>query len=263
VAARLNERVTAKWWVTLLPSAAAFAAAVVVVVSVQRGALEGLDQRVAQGMLAIRSPVLNRVSWLFTLLGDDVFLGVAAGAVVLRTVWEGLRGRALVFAAAMVSAQGLSGLLKVTLERERPPLSEMLVAPPGSGSLPSGHAFLALVFLGGVLLLLRPLSGRRCVVRCGVAAAAGLVVVLVGMSRVLLGVHWMSDVLAGWLLGSGWVTLWAAAGNLWQASGSPYCLRRLDSSPWWSSRARKVLSAVLLCLTGASYLLSALLDPLS
>jgi undecaprenyl-diphosphatase len=118
-------------------------------------------------------------------------------------------------AIASLGASVLNVLLKSVFARERPALldSELL---PGSFSFPSGHAFLsAAIYLTAGALLTQVIA--KPATRAIVLAAAVLMTVLIGLSRVYLGVHYPSDVLAGWTLGLCWAALcWAVFWNLRQ-----------------------------------------------
>jgi undecaprenyl-diphosphatase len=111
--------------------------------------------------------------------------------------------------AAVVSGTVVSQLLKVGFARSRPDL-----VPYGTevytASFPSGHAMMAaVVYLTLGTLLARTESRRR--VKSYVMAIAAVLTLLVGLSRIYLGVHWPSDVAAGWALGAGWSALaWLA-----------------------------------------------------
>jgi undecaprenyl-diphosphatase len=92
--------------------------------------------------------------------------------------------------------------LKVFVARARPELVEHLVTVATS-SFPSGHALLsAAVYLSLPALLGRPVAGAPA--RRGLFGLALLLTFLIGTSRVYLGVHWPSDVLGGWIIGSLW-----------------------------------------------------------
>ncbi len=124
-------------------------------------------------------------------------LGAVAALLFLR-----LKREAVLFFITIASGWAVSGALKVLVGRERPELVPHL-ASAGGGSFPSGHSFgSALVYIG-MALAFASLSDRQPV-RLSIVAAAVIVSMMVAWSRVLLGVHYPTDVIAGWLGGAGW-----------------------------------------------------------
>ena len=112
------------------------------------------------------------------------------------------RADALVLGVCMLGAFGLSQLLKTSFHRPRPPLP-WLVGTSGY-SFPSGHALLTMS-LFGFLAYLAMRHGRRSFPSLtGIVALLSLPV-LVGVSRVYLGVHYPTDVLGGWIVAVAWV----------------------------------------------------------
>ena len=101
------------------------------------------------------------------------------------------------------------GLLKLIFARDRPPVALRLI-DIDSHSFPSGHAMLSTIVYGLSVIILHRLYPwvRRHV---GWLVVGPVLVVLIGVSRVYLGVHWISDVLFGWLFGAIWVALCVAA----------------------------------------------------
>ncbi len=144
------------------------------------------------------SPELGRaVTWFgnnATLIGFVVV--VALGLVLTRRYWAALR---------VVAASGLGGLvvlgLKALFARERP--TDPIIEATGY-SFPSGHAFASTVFYGMMVYLVWRLTERRWA-RALATVLGPLVVLAVGLSRVYLNVHYLSDVLAGWLSGTAWL----------------------------------------------------------
>ena len=112
-----------------------------------------------------------------------------AGFLALRRRWWNLAA----FTAAVVLSEVLIGVLKGAYERARPP--ESLVVTTGA-SFPSGHAVAASATVAAVIALVPP--GRR---RAWWAPAAVAFSILMGLSRAYLGAHWLSDAVAGILLG--------------------------------------------------------------
>jgi len=122
------------------------------------------------------------------------------------------RAAALLVLVAVAGGMLLSTLLKLGFERPRPDLVPHAVEVY-TASFPSGHAMLSAVTwltLGALLMRVEP--RRR--VKAFVLAMAVLTTLLVGASRIYLGVHWPTDVLAGWCIGAAWALIcWLAA--LW------------------------------------------------
>lgn len=140
---------------------------------------------------------------------------------LLATVYLLLRRKGRATALVLVAVSGgliLSTLMKAGFDRPRPDL-----VPHGSivhtASFPSGHSMMAaVVYLTLAALLLRLHPQRR--VKTFLLASAILLTLLVGVSRVYLGVHWPTDVLAGWTAGAAWASAcWLVAGWL-QRRGS-------------------------------------------
>ncbi|MBZ9672205.1 phosphatase PAP2 family protein [Mesorhizobium sp. ES1-3] len=171
-------------------------------------------------LLAFRQPGQPGVpigpSWLegamrdITSLGSTSVLALVTTATIIYLLLIRRRGTALLILVAVAGGEVLSSLLKVGVDRPRPELVSHLVNET-SLSFPSGHAMLsAVTYLTLGSLAARFLPGRTAKVY--VLFLAVLTTVLVGVSRIYLGVHWPSDVLAGWCAGFAWAMLcWLVA----------------------------------------------------
>ncbi|RWA64743.1 phosphatase PAP2 family protein [Mesorhizobium sp.] len=145
-----------------------------------------------------------------TALGSTSVLVLITSAVIIYLLLIRRPTTALFIFVAVAGGQALSSLLKFEVDRPRPELVSHLVSET-SLSFPSGHAMLsAVTYLTLGSLAARFLPDRTTKVFA--LALAVLITVLVGTSRVYLGVHWPSDVLAGWCAGFAWAMLcWLAA----------------------------------------------------
>jgi undecaprenyl-diphosphatase len=112
-----------------------------------------------------------------------------------------------------VGALMLDPSLKLIVGRLRPVVDVPVASAPGN-SFPSGHALGSTVAYGALLLIFLPVASRRARA-IAISVFAGIVV-LVGFTRIALGVHYVSDVLAGWLLGLAWLGVTAYAFRLWR-----------------------------------------------
>jgi undecaprenyl-diphosphatase len=178
------------------------------------GVMEGETVRFDEGVLlwmnARATPWLDRVALEVTALGGG--LVVATISVVAGTLLWLLRQRAhaALLAAAVGGAWVIYPVLKLAFDRPRPRLFEWRAHYAVSSSYPSGHATMSMVLLVVLAYVVHRLSDRRAT---GVAAMllAGAAVLLIGLSRLYLGVHYPSDVIAGYVVGFAWAVFCALA----------------------------------------------------
>ncbi|MBT9257154.1 bifunctional DedA family/phosphatase PAP2 family protein [Phycicoccus sp. MAQZ13P-2] len=173
------------------------------------GDLAAYDPAVTAEMVGGRSSVVTPLAEAFTFIGSTVGLGVLSLALVL---WVGLRQRrwrvAAMVAGAMTASAALTLALKDITGRVRPPAGTVLGPVDSSFAFPSGHTLNATVFFGLVAAIAwsRTTSvANRTAIALGWIGASSAV----GLSRIYLGYHWMTDVLAGF--GTGLAVLAATA----------------------------------------------------
>jgi undecaprenyl-diphosphatase len=188
------------------------------------GEMDRFDARVLE---ALRSPYDPSdpigPEWLLVVFRDLTGLG---GHTILTLLVLAIGGfligvRKRHAAAFLVVAVGggalLSALLKELFERPRPAVVTHLVEV-SSASFPSGHAMLsAITYLTLGALVARVIPSQR--LRAYVFAIAIVVTLLVGISRLYLGVHWPTDVLAGWCVGASWALACWTVANWLQSRG--------------------------------------------
>jgi undecaprenyl-diphosphatase len=161
-----------------------------------------LDRSIYQAVYAGGHPALVTLARVLTALGEPTVL-IAAGIVTALLLWRaGHRHLPWVLIAITMIGRGLSELQKYWIARARPDLDPHLVIVKTS-SFPSGHAASSMIFYLTMALALT--AGSRW--HRWAAAAAILLSLLIGTSRVMLGVHWPSDVIGGWAFGMLWVLL--------------------------------------------------------
>ncbi|MDG4794377.1 phosphatase PAP2 family protein [Micromonospora sp. WMMD1082] len=162
---------------------------------------------------------LDHPAWVRTMsVWTDAFapmpLRVAALALVIWLASRGARRLAVWATTTMVLGGLLAPLLKLLVGRPRPDLPDPVAQAPGL-AFPSGHALNAVLAAGVLLVVFLPRTGARSTARAAVWLGALLIAVVTGFSRVALGVHWTSDVLAGWLLGAAVVAATTAVFTVW------------------------------------------------
>ena len=148
------------------------------------------------------NPAFDTAMIRVTALGGPLpMAGVAALTLALLLAWR-RRGDALFVALAVGGAATLNVLAKAVFQRSRPSLWPQLI-PETDYGFPSGHAMGSLAVVATLLILLWPTRWRWPAMLVGVPFA-----LLVGLSRVYLGVHYPSDILAGWSAALLWVVGW-------------------------------------------------------
>jgi membrane-associated phospholipid phosphatase len=184
------------------------------------GLINSADKRVTSFVIAHRTPWLNDVMKVVTWAGSWVAVAVVA-VVIGAMLW---RRHLRLLALAAVLASWVGELLGVTLvkrlvERDRPPEALWAVVAHG-WAFPSGHAANAVVVFATAAALAARLSSYR-MVRVLCWASGALLVALVGFSRIELGVHWATDVVAGAVWASGWTVTVVAVMRRPQAASDP------------------------------------------
>ena len=159
-----------------------------------------------QEVVAQRTATLTTLARIVTWAGSSFVLVPLAVLCCLALMRAGMRLEAIGVALSLGGALLISDLDKLLVSRARPPV-EHLQAVSGY-SFPSGHATQASAFWFSLVLAIRQHAEPR-MLRLA-AAAATLIVAAVALSRVYLGVHYPSDVIAGVLLGTGWAMYVAA-----------------------------------------------------
>ncbi len=177
------------------------------VVSVDRIADVDRDLTRSFHDVALESGAVSDFALGVTALGNPVTL---TAFVVIAGAWLVLQGRRRIAAWLVIATVGgslVSSLLKVVVGRSRPDFESVFLEPV-SKSFPSGHALNTTVVLGSITIaLVVSATSRHSVAVPAGATAAVLVALAVGLSRPVLGVHFVSDVLAGWALGVLWLVL--------------------------------------------------------
>ena len=144
-----------------------------------------------------------------TALGGPTVLTLAVLAVCGYLALAGPRTAIGIVLAAALGGLGVSTLLKIGFDRARPDVVPHL-APAFTASFPSGHSMLAAIIYLTLGALVAGVAPRRRA-QAYVLGVALLLALLIGVSRVYLGVHWPTDVLAGWAAGLAWASLcWIA-----------------------------------------------------
>lgn len=149
---------------------------------------------------AHRTPTLTGVAQALALLGGVWGLPLLASVIAAGLVRVGARAQALFLVYAVAGAAALNGLAKFFFQRPRPDVLEAVVREPGF-SFPSGHAMSNMAFGLALVLIFR--FSR---VAWPLAVLGALWGLAVGASRNYLGVHYPSDVLAGFAASVAWVT---------------------------------------------------------
>jgi undecaprenyl-diphosphatase len=181
--------------------------------SVLRGEIVEFDSAVRDAVHSRASPWMTRFMRSVTRLGSELIMAPLGLLIAWRLVAAGRRHAAVLLLIASAGGETLNQLLKLLFRRPRPE-AFFGYDLPSSYSFPSGHALVSCCFYGALAAILT----RRMQSRLGKIAVWACAVVLVGaigLSRVYLGVHYASDVIAGYSAAVVWVAAVATGYGFW------------------------------------------------
>ena len=179
---------------------------------VMEGDTQALDVRIIRSLREAADPSqpigpewMESVLIDITALGSPVVLGLIVLIITGYLLLEARYVTALIVLATSISGEIVDELLKLFFERPRPAVVPHLRTVV-TASFPSGHAMeSAIIYLTLGALLMRVVKGRITKIYC--MGMAILLTLIVGVSRVFLGVHYPTDVVGGWMLGFVWAAI--------------------------------------------------------
>lgn len=175
--------------------------------------LSRMDPATAADVLTWRTSALTQLALILTFLGSEVVVGGLAIVVLALLLARRQLTRAATFAVAMGGSAFLTVAVKLLVGRPRPGGVDRLGPVDTTYSFPSGHTLNSAVFLALVVWLLWP--SMRHAGRVGLVASSGVLAAGVAASRVYLGYHWLTDVLASGLVAIAWLCLvWLLASTI-------------------------------------------------
>jgi membrane-associated phospholipid phosphatase len=179
------------------------------------GPLTRTDTEVAESLHSVAqdSPWLVAAAKVVSFLGVPAWFYLIIGSAALYFWRKGRRRIAIYLVVTNLVGGALDTIVKLAVNRPRPELENPSVEALGK-SFPSGHAMASTVGYGTLLLVFMPLIPRRW--RAPVVVAYFVWLSLMGLSRLSLGVHYVSDVLGGFALGLAWLLAGTAAFSIWR-----------------------------------------------
>jgi membrane-associated phospholipid phosphatase len=173
------------------------------------------DKQILLTLRDLHSPVLDYVMLGFTYVGEPIVLLIVCLCLSIWLLYKNQRAEATVLVIAAVGAIVLNNLLKIIFGRARPALWERVV-DVGQYSFPSGHAMISMVIFGTIGYLL---ASKFAQWRVGIISLTLMLVTGIGLSRLYLGVHWPTDIVAGYAAGIVWLLTCIFSLQVWQERG--------------------------------------------
>jgi membrane-associated phospholipid phosphatase len=173
--------------------------------AVEHDGLSRVDPVAAADVLRIRTSTLTDIAHTLSFIGSEVVIGALAVIVFAVLLSRRAFARAATFAIGIGGSALLTVAVKLFVARPRPGGVDRLGVVDPTYSFPSGHTLNSAVFLALVIWLLWPIASGAA--RGALVASAAALSVGVGASRVYLGYHWLTDVLASGLVAVAWLSV--------------------------------------------------------
>ncbi len=187
----------------------------ILLVTAKSDPLLHLDHDTADSLhsYAVDHPGFTHAMKVVSLIGEPVSWWLLLLPVVAWLLYRRLPRLAAFVVVTMLGSSVLNGVVKASVDRARPHLPDPVATAHGL-SFPSGHAQAATVACGILILVFLPVVARSARVWLYVSGVA--VIAIVSFSRIALGVHYLSDVVGGAVIGSAWVLAMTAAFSAWR-----------------------------------------------
>jgi undecaprenyl-diphosphatase len=230
---RLTKRLIERLTLPLLLGLVSAVVSLVLFGALAEEMLEGdtrqFDTTVRLFVHAHSSPPLTAIMEFFTLLGSPLSVSIIAAGSCLALWLKGHTLRSILIAITTIGGSLLMWILKLAFHRHRPePFFDTRL--PASYSFPSGHALMSFCLCGAAAALFAASQKKRWV-RIAIWTTASVVAGAIGYSRIYLGVHYPSDVLAGYLGAIVWVSGVGIAYQKWRKDAAPgKSSRNVDAS---------------------------------
>lgn len=178
---------------------------IIIIIMFNMNAIQHIDNRVTLSIISWRTPQLSSFFSAVTILANptSVVTTVLILAIIAYVLTKRFHLPLWIILTNSIGSLGLNPLVKNIVQRSRPD-EELRLVQEASYSFPSGHAFASMVAFGCVILLLllflKPSAFRGVLI-----VLSFVTILLIGFSRIFLGVHYLSDVVAGFSLGLFWL----------------------------------------------------------
>jgi undecaprenyl-diphosphatase len=182
---------------------------------VRKGPFTRFDESTANDLHShvVGNQGLIRVLEAISLLGKPLLLGICIALGAAFAYWRGRRRLALYLVVTAIGGGLVDSAVKMIVNRPRPELDHPIASAFGK-SFPSGHSMSSTVTYGALLLVFLPAVPKAW--RWLAFTGTTLLVLAIGLSRLMLGVHFVSDVLGGYALGLAWLLGSAGMFNIWR-----------------------------------------------
>ena len=178
---------------------------------------QSIDTRILLTIRQWHTPFLDRLLIIITNIGNPSVLLVASLLLAAFLLWRKQRAETVTLTIAAIGALGLNVVLKNLFARSRPELWQRTV-DVNFYSFPSGHAMMSVVVFGMIGYLLATHMPRW---RIAIASFTVLLVCAIGFSRLYFGVHWPTDIVAGYAAGTVWLVACILSLEIWKRRYRP------------------------------------------
>ncbi|HZG71278.1 MAG TPA: phosphatase PAP2 family protein [Chondromyces sp.] len=201
---RREKKRTIKYYGTLILLLVGFSWAFAEVVdALRKREVERFDSAVIEFIQSWVQPELTARMTIFTEMGSVWWLTTGTIIITGILLFKRYKDYAIFFVLTVALGGLFNSFLKEMFQRQRPDILPLI--EQGGYSFPSGHSMGSAIFYGAVSWLLFELLDRQWTKMIGVIVALGFIL-LIGMTRIYLGVHYPSDVLGGYIAGAAWLT---------------------------------------------------------